>query len=49
MLHVPDTPLKALLRNRKPGHSLDAPFYLSPDVFAADMEIISGTSGSTPT
>ena len=42
MLHVPDTPLKALLRNRKPGHSLDAPFYLSPDVFAADMEIIFG-------
>ena len=42
MLHVPDSPLKALLRNRKPGYSLDAPFYLSPEVFAADMEIIFG-------
>lgn len=42
MLHVPDTPLRALLRNRKLGHSLDAPFYISPEVFAADMEGIFG-------
>ncbi len=42
MLHIPDTPLRALLRNRRVGHSLDAPFYLSPEIFAADMEAIFG-------
>ena len=39
---VPETPLKALIRNRRPGHSLDAPFYVSPEIFAADMELIFG-------
>jgi Rieske 2Fe-2S family protein len=42
MLPIADTPLRALLRNRKPGHSLEAPFYLSPDVFAADIDVIFG-------
>jgi Rieske 2Fe-2S family protein len=42
MLHVPHTPLRALFSGRRPGYSLDAPFYTSPEVFAADMEIIFG-------
>ncbi|GLK57260.1 Rieske 2Fe-2S family protein [Methylopila capsulata] len=40
MLDLPTTPLKSLLNERLPGHSLPAPFYLSPGVFAADMEHI---------
>ncbi|MEO8684977.1 MAG: Rieske 2Fe-2S domain-containing protein, partial [Devosia sp.] len=32
--------LQALVHGRKPGHSLDAPFYTSPEVFDADMEAI---------
>lgn len=42
MLDSPESSLKALIRNRRPGYSLDAPFYISPDVFAADMELIFG-------
>ena len=42
MLDVPSTPLQRLLRERRPGHNLEAPFYLSPDIFAADMDIIFG-------
>lgn len=32
--------LNALLERRRPGHSLAAPFYLSDEVFQADMELI---------
>ncbi|WP_157271240.1 aromatic ring-hydroxylating oxygenase subunit alpha [Azohydromonas aeria] len=32
--------LSALLERRRPGHSLEAPFYLSEEVFQADMEYI---------
>jgi Rieske 2Fe-2S family protein len=42
MLDVLTTPLQRLLRERKPGHSLPAAFYLSPEVFEADMEHIFG-------
>ncbi|RFC65181.1 aromatic ring-hydroxylating dioxygenase subunit alpha [Fulvimarina endophytica] len=34
--------LVSQLTHRKKGHTLEAPFYLDPDVFAADMEIIFG-------
>src|SRR5687768_11014607 len=36
------TQLQALVHGRKPGHSLDAPFYTSPEIFEADMEAIFG-------
>ncbi|SHO64348.1 Rieske 2Fe-2S family protein [Pseudoxanthobacter soli DSM 19599] len=42
MLDVVGHPLAALVRGRRPGYSLDAPFYVSPEIFAADMEIIFG-------
>lgn len=42
MLDVLTTPMKALLNERKPGHSLPAAFHLSPAVFQADMEHIFG-------
>jgi Rieske 2Fe-2S family protein len=42
MLDLPTTPLQRLLRERLPGHSLPAPFYLSPEVFEADMAHIFG-------
>jgi Rieske 2Fe-2S family protein len=32
--------LRALLERRRAGHSLEAPFYLSDEVFQADMEYI---------
>jgi len=32
--------LEALVHGRKPGHSLDAPFYTSAEIFEADMEAI---------
>jgi Rieske 2Fe-2S family protein len=32
--------LNALLERRRPGHSLDAPFYVSEEIFRADMEYI---------
>ena len=35
-----DDALRALIANRVPGHSLDAPFYLSQQVFDLDMEAI---------
>ena len=41
-LDVTATPLQRLLRERRPGYSLAAPFYVSDDVFAADMELIFG-------
>ncbi|HWK48182.1 MAG TPA: aromatic ring-hydroxylating dioxygenase subunit alpha [Stellaceae bacterium] len=34
--------LTELVARRKPNHSLEAPFYTSPEVFAADLEIIFG-------
>ncbi len=40
MLDTTDTPLQSLLRRRKPGYSLEAPFYTSPEVFKADLDII---------
>ncbi|NML19222.1 hypothetical protein HHL10_30120, partial [Azohydromonas sp. G-1-1-14] len=32
--------LHELLERRRPGHSLEAPFYRSDEVFQADMEYI---------
>ncbi|WP_182084134.1 aromatic ring-hydroxylating dioxygenase subunit alpha [Aureimonas sp. ME7] len=32
--------LEALVHGRKAGHSLEAPFYTSPEIFEADMEAI---------
>ncbi|HKX43822.1 MAG TPA: hypothetical protein VJO99_21860, partial [Burkholderiaceae bacterium] len=32
--------LNTLLERRRPGHSLEAPFYLSEEIFQADMEYI---------
>ena len=32
--------IRALIERRKEGHSLDAPFYTSEDIFALDMEAI---------
>jgi Rieske 2Fe-2S family protein len=34
--------VRELIARRKPGYSLDAPFYLSDEVFALDMEVIFG-------
>jgi Rieske 2Fe-2S family protein len=34
------TTLESLVYGRKPGFSLDAPFYTSPEIFEADMEAI---------
>lgn len=42
MLDVTPTPIQRLLRERRRGYSLAAPFYTSPEVFAADMEVIFG-------
>ncbi|MGV8853913.1 MAG: aromatic ring-hydroxylating oxygenase subunit alpha [Devosia sp.] len=40
MLDAPVSQLSALVRGRKPGYSLDAPFYTAPAIFDADMEAI---------
>ena len=42
MLDIADTTLQALLRRRKPGYTLEAPFYTDPAVFDADMDAIFG-------
>lgn len=42
MLDTTDTHLQALLRRRKPGYSLEAPFYTDPAIFAADLDLIFG-------
>jgi glycine betaine catabolism A len=42
MLDVTPTPIQRLLRERRRGYSLAAPFYTSPEVFAADLEVIFG-------
>jgi Rieske 2Fe-2S family protein len=34
--------LRSLIARRQPGYSLEAPFYTSPEIFQADMEIIFG-------
>ena len=38
MLDSHQPPLVSLLRRRRPGYSLEAPFYTSPEIFQADME-----------
>ena len=38
---MPDD-ISTLIQRRKPGHSLEAAFYTSPDVFATDMALIFG-------
>ena len=40
MADMPSLDLAALVRRRRPGYSLEAPFYTSPEVFAADIEHI---------
>ena len=40
MNRTPD--LRTLLERRKPGHSLEAPFYLDPAVFEQDLKLIFG-------
>ncbi|KZC01695.1 Naphthalene 1,2-dioxygenase subunit alpha [Methylobacterium radiotolerans] len=42
MLDVTPTPLQRLLRERRRGYSLPAEFYLSPEIFDADMAVIFG-------
>jgi glycine betaine catabolism A len=42
MLDRTDTQLGALLRHRRQGYCLDAPFYTDPDIFVADLDIIFG-------
>lgn len=40
MLTRVDTPLSALIRRRLPGHTLEAPFYTSAEVFETDIEAV---------
>ncbi|KTR05407.1 (Fe-S)-binding protein [Aureimonas ureilytica] len=40
MLDRTTTPLLSLIRRRRPNYSLEAPFYTSPEIFAADLEAI---------
>jgi Rieske 2Fe-2S family protein len=42
MLDVTPTRLQSLIRSRRPGYSLEAPFYTAPEIFEADMEAIFG-------
>ncbi|SFL33805.1 aromatic ring-hydroxylating oxygenase subunit alpha [Methylobacterium pseudosasicola] len=42
MLDVTPTPLQRLLQERRRGYSLPAAFYVSPEVFEADMAVIFG-------
>lgn len=42
MSHVPAKVLHDLLERRRPGYSLEAPFYLSDEVFQSDMRSIFG-------
>ena len=44
MLDRSDTSLAALIARRVPGYSLEAPFYTSEEVFAADMEAVFKTT-----
>ena len=43
MLDITPTPLQRLVRERRRGYSLPAPFYTSPDVFAADDDMREST------
>ncbi|WP_019997095.1 aromatic ring-hydroxylating oxygenase subunit alpha [Aureimonas ureilytica] len=40
MLDRTAPPLLSLIRRRRPGYTLEAPFYTSPEIFAADLEAI---------
>ena len=42
MWNSADPPLAELIARRKPGHSLEQAFYVSPEVFEADLELIFG-------
>jgi len=42
MWNSPAPPLAELIARRKPGHSLEQAFYVSPEVFSADLELIFG-------
>jgi len=42
MWNSADPSLSELIARRKPGHSLEQAFYLSPEVFKADLELIFG-------
>ncbi|MQT14227.1 aromatic ring-hydroxylating oxygenase subunit alpha [Segnochrobactrum spirostomi] len=42
MLHVPHTPIGALLARRRPGYGLEQPFYTSQEIFDLDVEAIFG-------
>ncbi|MCW4113543.1 aromatic ring-hydroxylating dioxygenase subunit alpha [Aurantimonas sp. MSK8Z-1] len=42
MLDFVSNPLLDLLRRRRPGYSLEAPFYTNPEIFEADLEVIFG-------
>lgn len=42
MLDRIDSRLGTLLRNRRSGYSLEAPFYTDPDIFATDLDIVFG-------
>jgi Rieske 2Fe-2S family protein len=42
MLDMVPTPLETLIRRRRPWHSLEAPFYTSPEIFQKDLELIFG-------
>ncbi len=39
---MPEPDLATLVRRRRPGHTLEAPFYNSPAVFQADLDVIFG-------
>src|SRR3712207_953841 len=34
--------IETLIRRRKPGYTLEAPFYIDPAIFDADLDIIFG-------
>lgn len=42
MLNVASTPLKALIKRRRPFYSLEAPFYSDPEIFRTDLDLIFG-------
>jgi Rieske 2Fe-2S family protein len=42
MLDVVQTPLKSLIARRRPGYTLEAPFYTSPQILQTDLDLIFG-------
>lgn len=42
MLDALSSPLLELVVRRRPDHALEAPFYTSPEIFAADLDLIFG-------